>query len=177
MATTNVNSGGWRIRTSAGQAPSALAVRCNRPLCQPSVTRRQRRVGDSNPQGGEATPVFKTGALPIQPTLRQLDPSDDDVLIAVSPATIGHPINSGHRRGLNPHLPGASRASSRWTTGPIQEFGVLSQAFRVGKGWTLWPSPPNSRLPTVNSRLTHASGRIRTCTEPVLSRLPLPLGY
>src|SRR5690348_16263654 len=59
-------------------APSALAVRCNRPLCQPSerfISRRvhgarQRRVRDSNPQDLSATPVFETGALPVRLTLR-----------------------------------------------------------------------------------------------------------
>src|SRR6185437_1450650 len=58
-------------------APSALAVRCNSPLCQPSRTlscrhlrARQRRVRDSNPQDLSAMPVFETGALPIRLTLR-----------------------------------------------------------------------------------------------------------
>src|SRR6185312_9099658 len=59
-------------------APSALAVRCIRPLCQPSRTfgrrriygARQRRVRDSNPQDLSATPVFETGALPVRLTLR-----------------------------------------------------------------------------------------------------------
>jgi hypothetical protein len=80
---------------------------------------------------------------------------------------------TGRRRDSNPHRLGASQGSCRLDDGP-----VLSCR---GKGSNLQPRPSEGRalvrLSYRNAKHFSGPSRIRTCTWPLLRRLPLPLGY
>jgi hypothetical protein len=98
----------WRI-----SEPSALATRRDKPLCQPS----RRAVAGAIKEGEgfepprlESPPVFETGALPVQPTLRHPEPSKSDELLLINHLNFwsfallvqGEPIALMLREGLEP---------------------------------------------------------------------------
>lgn len=112
----------WRI-----SEPSALAPRRDKPLCQPSrraVASAVKEGEGFEPPRLESPPVFETGALPVQPTLRCSEP------------------NKWTPEGIEPSFPGCRPGVFPLDDGPFDSLcslraGPSTQFARSGRTHTL----------------------------------------
>lgn len=118
-------------------APSALATRRDQPLCQPSGSAVVGAVKEGEgfePPGLESPPVFETGALPVQPTLRRSEPSLLDELLlmiqhlplACSPVHLFHASKARIAAGgIRTHTQTVLETAASAVGLPRPEFKVL----------------------------------------------------